>query len=327
MRICWIGFHQEGLAAFDAVCQTGAEVVGCFTLTDDAAAKRSGSGSGDYGALCEKHRVPIHHIQNINDERVVDQLRELRLDLLLVIGWSQILHPAALAVAKLGAIGAHASMLPHNRGSAPINWAIINGEHETGNSLIWLADDVDSGAIIDQRSFPITRFDTCATLYEEVARTNCEMIADWIPRLMAGECPGTPQPDTDKPILPRRRPQDGLIDWAKPANQVYDFVRALTRPYPGAFTYFGGTRYTIWKAALLPTSDRSAPGTILGPVVASDEAACGIVVQCESDQLLILELEDERGHMYRGRSLCGLPWTYKGFTSESKTSSRYRRAS
>ena len=193
MRICWIGFHQEGLSAFEGVCQQGTKIEACFTLNDREAAKRS--GRADYSRLCARYRVPLYRVRNINDERVVARLGELAPDILFVIGWSQILRGPALRTAQFGAIGAHASLLPHNRGSAPINWAIINGEQRTGNSLIWLAEDVDGGDIIDQRSFPITPYDTCATLYDRVAETNRQMILSALPKLMAGQRPGRVQPE------------------------------------------------------------------------------------------------------------------------------------
>jgi methionyl-tRNA formyltransferase len=96
--------------------------------------------------------------------------------MVFVIGWTQILRPETLKLATIGMIGAHASLLPHNRGRAPINWALIRGEKQTGNSLIWLAEDVDSGDIIDQTVIPISPYDTCASLYTRVGESNKEMI-------------------------------------------------------------------------------------------------------------------------------------------------------
>src|SRR6185436_8787068 len=167
--------------------------------------------------VCTRHGVPLHYIDNINSPDAMKVLAMLRPEVVFVIGWHQIVRPDALALASTGMIGAHASLLPHNRGSAPINWAIINGEKETGNSLIWLAPDVDAGDIIDQMAFPISDSDTCATLYRQVARTNKEMLLRQLPKLMRGERPGSPQIITDEPVLRRRRPADGLIDWSSPA--------------------------------------------------------------------------------------------------------------
>jgi methionyl-tRNA formyltransferase len=241
----------------------------------------------------------------------------MNLDLLLVIGWSQILSSAALATARIGAIGAHASLLPHNRGSAPINWAILRGEQTTGNTLIWLADNVDEGQIIDQIEFPISPYDTCETLYQKVAESNHIMIQRALPMLLAGECPGVPQPPSDEPLLARRRPADGLLDWHQSAVNVYNFIRALTRPYPGAFSFLDGRRWIIQSAALLPGSlECDVPGTVIGSVVSPVAESCGQVVACGSGYVLILEIEADDGTILKGSSLSNCDWTGKVWAHE-----------
>jgi methionyl-tRNA formyltransferase len=202
-------------------------------------------------------------------------------------------------------------MLPKNRGSAPINWAIIHGESSTGNSLIWLADDVDAGDIIDQVSFPITAYDTCDSLYERVADSNRQMILRVLPRLLAGERPGKRQLASGEAILPRRRPKDGAIDWSSDSRVVYDFVRALTRPYPGAFAWLNGFRWTIWNCAVLPggLGVIGAPGQVIGPVFSPSASACGQLVACGSGAIILLELQGPGGEVLCGRALSEQQWT------------------
>src|SRR5437773_323580 len=213
-----------------------------------------------------------------------------------------------------------AHVLPQLRGSAPINWALIRGERQTGNSLIWLAQDVDRGAIIDQTAFCITPYDTCASLYERVAASNRDMLLRLVPRLLAGEHPGRVQPAGDEPVLPRRRPADGRIDWRQPSRAVYDFIRALTRPYPGAFSWLEGERWTIWHAAHLPAENgpglRATPGAVLGPVVSPVEATCGQMVACGAGAVVLLELQADDGTVLRGRELSDQPWTGKRWNHE-----------
>jgi methionyl-tRNA formyltransferase len=244
-------------------------------------------------------------VNSINDERSVALLESLELDVAFVIGWNEILRPAALHTARVGMIGAHASLLPRNRGSAPINWALIRGERNGGNSLIWLSEGVDAGDIIDQTSFEITPYDTCASLYNRVAESNRDMLLRLLPRLLAGERPGVRQRYFDEPVLPRRRPSDGRIDWNQPSEAVYNFIRALTRPYPGAFSWLDGRRWTIWNAALLPTvgAPVAEPGRVLGPVVSPIEAACGQLVACGTGALVVLEVEADSGEQLQGRRL------------------------
>jgi methionyl-tRNA formyltransferase len=259
----------------------------------------------------------LHRVRNINDEQTIQLLSEMNLDLLLVIGWSQILSSAALATARIGAIGAHASLLPHNRGSAPINWAIIRGETTTGNTLIWLANNVDEGQIIDQIEFPISPYDTCDTLYQKVAESNHTMIQRVLPKLLSGERPGVPQPPSDKPLLARRRPADGLLDWHQSAVNVYNFIRALTRPYPGAFSFVDGRRWIIQSAALLPGSlESDVTGTVIGSVVSPVAESCGHVVACGSGCVLILEIEADDGTILKGSAVSNCDWTGKVWANE-----------
>jgi len=203
MRLGWIGCHQEGLPALHGVLESGVPVEGVISLTREVAATRS--GAADYTALCQRYNIPLYQVASINDVEARELLRRLALDVVFVIGWSQILRPETLALARVGMIGAHASLLPQNRGSAPINWALIRGECVGGNSLLWLAESVDAGAVIDQTQFPITPYDTSASLYDRVAVSNRDMILRLLPRLLRGERPGTPQPRADAGVLPRRR--------------------------------------------------------------------------------------------------------------------------
>jgi methionyl-tRNA formyltransferase len=310
LRLAWVGFHAEGLPALEALLATGAPISAVLTLKPELAAKRS--GGVDYAPLCARYGVPLHYIAGINEPEAVQLLSTLAPDVVFVIGWHQIVRPPVMRLARLGLIGAHASFLPHDRGSAPINWAIIRGERETGNTLMWLVEGVDEGDIIDQRAFAISPYDTCASLYAQVAATNRDMLLALLPRLLAGERPGRPQPRGDEALLPRRRPADGRINWDSPAGSVYDFVRALTRPYPGAFGTLDGKQWWVWDAALLPdlgVALAAEPGEVIGPVISPTDAACGQLVACGSGALVVLEIEDAAGTRLRGRALSEQPWT------------------
>jgi methionyl-tRNA formyltransferase len=193
-----------------------------------------------------------------------------------------------------------------------VNWAIINGERETGNSLIWLAPDVDAGELIDQVAFPITPHDTCATLYDLVALSNRTMLLRLLPRLLKGERPGKPQQHTDEPVLHRRRPKDGLVQWERSGEQVYDFIRALTRPYPGAFSGLDGVEWKIWQAALAPGKGNGhEPGQVLGPVLSPIDDANGQLVACGNGGVILLEVESGDGRVLKGKALAEQDWIGK----------------
>ena len=300
MRITWIGNHEEGLIAFENTAKKGL-INGFITLDDEAFAKRS-AGSRDYVDIAERYGISVYPVSTIKNDESYEILKSLNPDLVVVFGWSEILPERLLDIPSMGTVGTHAALLPHNRGSAPVNWAIIRGEKETGNTLMWLTKDVDSGTIIDQTAFPITLFDTCKTIYDKVAESNADMLDKLIAALEKGERPVMDiKNETDEPLLPRRRPKDGLINWQQDAKSIYDFIRALTIPYPGAFTYLGGRKWLLWEAMVLPLKCTEEPGTIKGAAYGFKD--CGICVATKDMYLCINMIEDEEGHRFSGSEL------------------------
>ena len=309
-RVGWVGFHQEGIPALDALIDRGC-LVGALTLAPEAAAKRSAVAG--VAERCRAAGVPVTEVHHVNDPDSIATMQAWDADLIFVIGWSQILSPEALACARIGTFGAHASLLPHLRGSAPVNWAIIRGESRSGNSLMWLDPEVDNGDLVDQRAFPITAYDTCATVYDKVASTNRDMILDVVEAAATGTVPRRPQGTTDEPLLPRRRPKDGVIDWGLDAAAVHRFVRALTHPYPGAFTTDADGQVGIWRSVELDGWETdAAPGTVIGALRSPDPDACGIVVACGSGALGITELAVD-GRTVQGPELADGPWRGRRF--------------
>jgi len=153
-------------------------------------------------------------------------------------------------------------MLPKYRGRAPVNWAILNGETETGNTLMVLEPGADQGDIVCQRKIPITYDDDCRTIYEKVSETECEMLDEVLPLIRQGRLPRVKQDSTTATVMPKRRPEDGLMDWHWTSRRLYDWVRALTHPYPGAFTFLAQEKIMIWKAAAVESPSNDLPGTI-----------------------------------------------------------------
>jgi methionyl-tRNA formyltransferase len=309
MRIGWIGFHMEGMPALRAVLEAGYPIVAVVTLSGAAASRRS--GAEDYSTIGREFGIPVCEVDDVNAEQGLTTLAGLKLDLAFVIGWTQIVGAAARQLIPRGLIGAHASLLPHNRGRAPVNWALINGEQETGNTLQWLDDAVDGGDVIDSTRIPITPYDSCQSIYEQVAESNRDMILKVLPKLLDGQRPATPQLPSGEPLLARRRPADGQVDWSAGSAGVYDFVRALTRPYPGAFSRLQGQRWTIWSCALWPNgAGADGPtGLVIGPVVSPVEEACGQAVWCGQGAITLLEVEGEDGRVLKGRELSERRWT------------------
>lgn len=317
MRFAWVGYHAEGVAALDALLDAGAPVRAVFTLRPDLAIRRA--AGGDYASLCHRRGLPLEYLTHINDPQAVTALCHLDLDVVFLIGLPQLAHGPVLQVARLGVIGAHTSLLPHNPGSSPITWTLMRGEREAGVTLLRLTDDHGGGEIIDQLAFPVTPYDTSATLFERSGAATRDLLLRLLPRLLAGELPRRRAPAITEPLLRRRRASDGLIDWTQPAGRIYDLVRALTRPYRGAFSWLAGRRWTIWQAAL-PTirpPTEAAPGVVLGAVVSPLPDACGQLVACGDGALIVLEAEPAGGGSLRGPALSEAAWSGHRWTGPS----------
>lgn len=269
-RILFVGAVEEGRRCLDALVAAGERFCGIVTLKDSLAATTSGAVPFDDVAAAQG--IPILKVGDLNSGINVAKVNDLAPDLILVIGWTRLLGPALLRIPPLGCVGFHASLLPRYRGRAPVNWVLINGEEETGNTMFFLDEGVDTGDVIAQRRIPITIEDTCATLYRKVSDAATGMLAEHLPLLKVGKAPRMAQDHSKATVMPKRRPEDGIIDWGRGSRDLYNWVRALTHPYPGAFTRFDGKRLFIWET-------RDAGGAAGGPP--------GLVTAREGGDLLV----------------------------------------
>jgi methionyl-tRNA formyltransferase len=262
-RVVFFGAVQESVPAWQELLASPAEVVGLVTYDEGLAARTS--GFVDLAGLARARRIPVLATGDTNSPEVVSWVRALRPDLVVCVGWTRLLGDDLLAVPRCGTIGFHASMLPHNRGRAPVNWAIIHGDDCAGNTMMMLAPGADTGDIVDQRAIPITPDDTCATVYDKVGLSGAEMLRAHLPALLRGTAPRQPQTHGEEPMLPKRTAGMGITSFDRSPREVHDWIRALTRPYPGAFGYLGGEKVLLWRARPVATTPQgSAPGTILG---------------------------------------------------------------
>ena len=177
----------------------------------------------------------------------------------------------------------HPTLLPRHRGRAPIPWAILTGLARTGVTLFEIVDGTaDSGSIVGQVTLDIAPDETATTLFERIAEAHVDLTRELVPRLLARTAPRIPQDPSRASSWPKRAPADGIIDWETRARYLYDWVRAQTRPYPGAFTFLGDDKVIVWGARAVELAEAAPAGTIVevgpeGPVVACGEG--GLVLQ------------------------------------------------
>jgi methionyl-tRNA formyltransferase len=261
-RVVFVGAVHEAVPALGVLLDSGAEIAEVVTLPAERAAGTS--GFVDLEPLARAHGIPVRRCADINSAESVQRVRELRPDLMVVCGWTRLLSAELLGVPPRGVIGFHASLLPRYRGRAPVNWAILRGEAVTGNTMMYLDAGTDTGDIIDQQTVPIAPQDTCATVYAKVGEAGAGMLGQHLPGLLAGTAPRRPQGPADGPPLPKRTPGMGITDWNRPARAVHDWIRALTWPYPGAFTFLGERKVMLWAAAPDAAHTAQVPGDVLG---------------------------------------------------------------
>ncbi|WP_433503779.1 methionyl-tRNA formyltransferase [Pseudonocardia halophobica] len=285
-RVAFIGaVHEAGPALEAVVASVDAEVV--LLVTVPRISEHSPSGAVDLAAVAEAEGLPVLHTVDVNAPEDVAAIRETRPDLIVVVGWTRLIGRPLLAVPPRGCVGFHASLLPHNRGRAPVNWAILRGETVTGNTMMMLDPGTDTGDIVDQRRIVIGPDDTCATVYARVAEAGAQMLTEHLPALLAGTAPRRPQHSKSASVLPKRTPEMGITDWSRPARALHDWIRALTCPYPGAFTSIRGVRVMLWGSRLPGGTDEAAPaGTVLH---VGDE---GLLVATGAGSLLVTDMSD-----------------------------------
>ena len=283
--IVFVGVHREAVDPFRFLIEAGENVAGLVTLTERA--MRRVSAAVDLTGMAEAAGIPCLRVKNVNQPESIDWIRQRAPDLLLVVGWTQLVREELLDVPRLACLGFHASLLPRYRGRAPVNWALIHGERETGNTMIVLAPGADEGDIVSQRRIPITDEDDCGTLYDKVAATEVEMLAEVLPAIRDGQMPRIEQDDREASVMPRRRPEDGVVDWAQPARKIFNWVRALTHPYPGAFTSSARGRVLIWK---VEESGEPDGGSALPGAVRHDDRGWPLVA-CASGWVRVLRAQ------------------------------------
>jgi methionyl-tRNA formyltransferase len=240
---------------------------------------------GPIKRFARDRKMPVIQPEDVNAPAAVRRIQRAAPDLLLVIAYGQKLGPRLLGLARHGAINLHGSLLPKYRGAAPVNWAIIRGETETGLSVIAMTSEMDAGDILGQRATVIGPHETAGQLHDRLADLGARLVMEVVRDLTLDEVGRRRQNETQATAAPRLRKNDGLIRWDRPAQEVYNHIRGMT-PWPGATTFLPAKpkqepmRLVVTRAAVAgPTRAKEPPGTIVRATAAGLDvaAADGIV--------------------------------------------------
>lgn len=253
MRLIFLGATELGYQCCDLIIKKQlAKVVAIFTIPQDFRISYSDKPVHnvlykDFDTLGKRYSIPVIEVtKKMSDYK--EEIRKFNPDFLLAVGWYYMIPKSIRNQSSLGCAGIHASLLPKYRGGAPLVWAVINGESRTGVSFFHFEDGIDNGDIIAQQSFSIEENYTIRDLLKKTRNASLDIIEEYIPKIANGTAPRMKQDESKATYVPQRKPEDGLIDWYWDSKRIKDFIRAQTKPYPGAFTLVEGKKVTIWDA-------------------------------------------------------------------------------
>jgi methionyl-tRNA formyltransferase len=260
-RILFMGSPECAVPSLRAAAGVG-EVVAAFTQPDRPCGRGRRCASPPVADAARELCVPVHQPEKIRTAAVRALLDELRPDVILVVAYGRILPPAILSVAPRGCVNVHFSLLPRHRGAAPVAHAILDGDVETGVTLMLLDEGMDTGPILAQRTVPLEPEETTGELTARLAVLGAELVRSELPRHLRGELAPHPQPTAGATIARLLEKADGAIRWDVPAAEADRRIRAVN-PWPGAFGFVDGRRWIIHRARVLPHVASRGPGVLL----------------------------------------------------------------
>ncbi|WP_188647611.1 methionyl-tRNA formyltransferase [Marinithermofilum abyssi] len=279
-----MGTPDFAVPSLHMLMDKGYEVVGVITQPDRPVGRKRVLTPPPVKVAAEKMGLPVFQPERLREPEAVARFLAMKPDLVVTAAYGQLLPEEVLRAPKHGCINVHASLLPKYRGGAPIHHALINGEKETGVTIMYMVKELDAGDILSQQAIPITDEDDVGTLHDRLAKVGADLLAKTLPPLLEGTIQPIPQNPAEVTYAPNIRREDEKIDWTRPARDLFNQVRGL-RPWPVAFTLWKGKPLKIWRALVLETETMEPPGTVLRV----DEA--GVVVAAGENALLIKELQ------------------------------------
>ncbi len=297
-RAVVFAYHDVGVRCLKTLLSGGIEVPLVVTVADDP---HETQWYASVAATARDYGLPVTAPLDAGSAELERAVSELQPDFIFSFYYRALLRAPLLRAAREGALNMHGSLLPKFRGRAPVNWAILKGERETGATLHYMVERANAGDIVDQLAVPILEDDEAREVFAKVTVAAETVLARSLPDLIAGRAPRRPQPLEPNQYFGRRRPEDGRIDWRWPARQIHNLVRAVAPPFPGAFAQVGPQRWQIHRTRLM--SAGAPPGT--APRLYAEHGQCHIVAG-DGGLLRLLAAADERGPLDLGRLAASL---------------------
>ena len=287
MRVIFMGTPDFATGTLEEIVLAGHEVVGVVTQPDKPKGRGKTLMPTPVKEVAMKYNLPVYQPKKVREPEFVEVLRGLKPDVMVVAAFGQIISKEILEMPKYGCINVHASLLPAYRGAAPIQWAVINGDKESGVTIMQMDEGIDTGDMIEKVVVPIAEDETGGSLFDKLSQAGAKLCVKVLQDLEDGKAVREKQPEES--TTPYARMIDkkmGAIDWEKPAKEIEQLIRGLN-PWPSAYTRLQGKTLKIWKAEVLLEHSQEAPGQI------TEVTKDSIVVQTGQGRLKILELQLE----------------------------------
>lgn len=281
-------YQLVGCRCLEALLEAGEKILAVVTHADDPNEERWFPSVAEFA---RKNHIPVYMPEKVNDPSFTSLLAALEPEFIFSFYYRKILKPEILRIPKRGAYNMHGSLLPRYRGRACINWAVLMGETETGATLHVMDEKADTGDIVGQKEVSIEFEDTALRVTHKVADAAHDLLLDVVPLLREEKAPHVPQNHADASYFGGRKPEDGKINWGDPATKIYNLMRAVTHPFPGAFTCFRNKKLFVWRGWPRDAEEMSDQA---GKVVMFDEQK-GLRVETGKGAFYIesLQLENE----------------------------------
>jgi len=283
-RILFMGTPDFAVPSLQMLVEKAYPIVGVVTQPDRPKGRKQVLTPPPVKTTALSYGIPVFQPEKLRDPAALEEILALKPELVVTAAYGQLLPSALLEAPRWGCINVHASLLPKYRGGAPIHHALINGEKETGVTIMYMVERLDAGDILSQRAIPIEETDHVGSLHDKLSRLGAELLAETIPALLAGEIQPVPQDESLVTYAPNIRREDERIDWSQPACAIFNRVRGL-HPWPVAFTTWQGKPLKIWWAEVVDVRHDAEPGTVLN--VGMD----GIIVAAGKGAVVIQELQ------------------------------------
>lgn len=287
MRIVFMGTPDFSVPTLEALVASEHEVVGVVTQPDKPKGRGKEIHMSPVKECALQHNIPVYQPVRARDEAFVDEMRALKPDVMVVIAFGQILPKSLLELPKYGCVNIHASLLPKYRGAAPIQWAVINGDEETGITTMMMDVEMDTGDMLEKNVVKLDPEETGGSLFGRLSLLGGDLILSTLSKLEKGEITPVPQDHEKATYVKKISKSMGDIDWTMDAVSIERLVRGLN-PWPSAFTRWNGKMLKIWEAKVLPDPDEKLPcGSVIS---ASDE---GLKIQTGAGVLCVTSLQLE----------------------------------